>query len=244
MIEEKAEKRPTATVRLALGGAALAALLAAAGIYREEARSALERFEGWAHDAGGWGVAAFALMYVAATVAFLPGWILTVGAGLIYGLAAGTVLVSLSSTAGAALAFILARGLMRGAIESRVAARPTFASIDRAIGQSGWKIVLLLRLSPIFPFNLLNYALGLTRIPLAHYVLASWIGMLPGTLLYVYLGSLGNYFAASREKTPLETAFLVGGLAATAAVTVLIARIARRALSASVGAAAGREPAP
>lgn len=203
-------------------------------LYREPIRESLATFQDWAKGAGWIGIAGYILMYVVATVAFLPGWILSVGAGLIYGVALGSVIISIGSTLGATIAFVLARTFLRGTIENKVAGNEKFSAIDEAVGQSGWKIVLLLRLSPIFPFNLLNYGLGLTPVPLWHYVLASWAGMIPGTILYVYLGSLGNFFAADREKTLAEKIFFIGGLVATAIVTVLITRTARRALQRKV----------
>ncbi len=95
---------------------------------------------------------------------------------------------------------------------------------------AGWKIVGLTRLSPVFPFTLLNYAFGLTRVSLRDYVLASWIGMMPGTVMYVYLGALARIGAAGEEKSPAEWALYAIGLLATLAVTVFITRIARRAL--------------
>jgi uncharacterized membrane protein YdjX (TVP38/TMEM64 family) len=216
--------------RLVLSAILVVTLIALVIIFGEPIRTNLLAFQDWARGAGALGVTLYILLYVLATVAFLPGWILSVGAGLIYGVVAGTAIISLASTAGATLAFLLARSFLRRSIENKLQGNARFDAIDRAIGNSGWKIVLLLRLSPIFPFNLLNYALGLTRIPAVHYILASWIGMLPGTALYVYLGSLGKFFAAERERTTAEKIMFVAGLAATALVTALITKISRDAL--------------
>lgn len=229
---------PKGSRRLIVAGAIAAVALVLVAVFRRPIMDGLNAFQDWVQDAGAIGVIAYGLMYVVATVAFLPGWVLTVGAGLIYGPIKGAILISLSSTLGATLAFLLARHFVRSTIQDKVEGNQAFASIDGAIAQSGWKIILLIRLSPIFPFNLLNYALGLTRIPLAHYVLASWIGMFPGTLLYVYLGSIGSFVSEDRERTTLETVAYVAGLAATLVVTLWVTKIARDALTKKVSAAA------
>ncbi|MHC5212028.1 MAG: TVP38/TMEM64 family protein [Planctomycetota bacterium] len=198
----------------------------------------------WIRGAGGAGVAVFALTYALATVLFLPGSLLTLGAGFAYGPLAGTLLVSPVSVVGATAAFLLGRSVARGWIARRVSGNPRFAAIDEAIGTSGFKIVLLLRLSPVFPFNLLNYSLGLTRVRLRDYLLASFIGMLPGTFLYVYLGSLVTSAAEilggrTPDAGPWGRVLFFGGLVATLAVTVLITRTARQALDRSLAAPRG-----
>ena len=189
----------------------------------------------WIRDAGAAGVVVFALVYGAAAVLMLPGSVLTLAAGFAYGPLWGTLLVWPVSTVAAVLAFALGRTLLRGWITRRVAASPRFAAVDHAVADEGGKIVFLLRLSPIFPFNLLNYMLGLTRIRLRSYTLASLAGMLPGTILYVYLGSLVTSATqlASGEKPSggaAQTALYWGGLVAALIVTVLVTRIARKAL--------------
>lgn len=185
-------------------------------------------------ELGPWGPAAFLLVYVGATVLLLPGSILTLGAGFVYGLGWGTVLVSASSTLGATASFLIGRHLARDWVAGRISAYPRFAAVDEAVAREGWKVVVLTRLSPAFPFNLLNYAFGITRVKVRHYVLASWLGMLPGTILYIYIGSLAGDLATlgmgERTRTPEEWAFYVIGLAATAALTVQVTRLARRAL--------------
>jgi uncharacterized membrane protein YdjX (TVP38/TMEM64 family) len=175
-----------------------------------------------------------------ATVAFVPGSLLTLAAGAIFGLGWGTAYVFVAATLGAAAAFLVARHLVRGAVERRLAGDARFAAIDRAIAHEGRRIVFLLRLSPVFPFNLLNYALGLTRVRFADYVVAS-LGMIPGTILYVYYGKLAGDVAALAggakvEKGPAYWAVLALGLVATAAVTALVTRTARRALREATGA--------
>ena len=152
----------------------------------------LTRFNYWVAHLGVWGVLLFILAYIFATVLFFPASILTIGAGFIFGVLLGTAIVSIAAAVGAALAFLIARYLARDQIEHRVANNPRFKRIDRAIGERGAKLVFLLRLSPLIPFNLSNYFYGLTSVKFWPYVLASWIGMLPGTLLYVYLGAAGK----------------------------------------------------
>jgi uncharacterized membrane protein YdjX (TVP38/TMEM64 family) len=190
----------------------------------------------WIRGAGALGVVVYALAYILATLLLLPGSVLTLGAGFAYGPVWGTLLVSPVSVLAATLAFVLGRTLARNWVSRRVEQQPRFAAISEAIGESGFKIVFLLRLSPIFPFNLLNYALGLTRVRLRDYLTASLVGMLPGTFLYVYLGSLvtnaSQLLSGRRPSAGVWSQVLYwGGLAATVLVTVLITRIARSALN-------------
>lgn len=191
-------------------------------------------FSGWVDDLGPWGPIVYGLIYVAAVVALAPASALTIGAGAIFGLVVGTVVVSLASTTGLALAFMIARYLARDAVARKVEQSPKFAAIDRAIGEGGWKIVAMLRLSPAIPFNLQNYLYGLTKIGFWPCVLTSWAAMLPGTVMYVYLGALGrtSLEAASgaRSRTSAEWVMIVIGLLATVAVMVYVTRLAGRAM--------------
>ncbi len=152
-----------------------------------EAGDSLQRFASWIDALGVWGPVAFMLGYTLATLAFVPGSLLTLAAGAIFGIAWGTLYVFVAASLGACAAFLVARYVARGAIERRLEGNPKFAAIDRAVGGEGRKIVTLLRLSPVFPFNLLNYALGLTQVRFADYIIAC-LGMLPVTILYVYTG--------------------------------------------------------
>jgi uncharacterized membrane protein YdjX (TVP38/TMEM64 family) len=186
----------------------------------------------WVEGLGAWGPLALGLIYVLSCVLFVPGFILTVGAGFLFGVVQGTIVVSLASTLGATLACLVGRYLARDQIARMVEGNDRFAAVDTAVAREGFKIVLLTRLSPIFPFNLLNFAYGLTRVPIGHYMLASWIGMLPGTIMYVYFGSVAEDVATvgSGEKTTAEWALTIVGFAAAVIVTVFVTRIARRAL--------------
>jgi uncharacterized membrane protein YdjX (TVP38/TMEM64 family) len=229
--------RRASWARLALALAALAALVALG----RQGGAALPAFAAWVERQGAFGPVAFVLGYAVATVAFVPGALLTLAAGAIFGLVRGTVYVLVAATLGATLAFLVARYAARPWVEKRIAANPRFSAVDRAVGTQGRRIVFLLRLSPVFPFNLLNYALGLTRVRFPDYLIAS-IGMLPGTLLYVYYGKLAGEVASLAGGAPAAKkgagyyAVLALGLVATIAVTTLVARIARRALDQATGA--------
>ncbi len=189
----------------------------------------------WIRDAGAIGVVAYAVLYVGAAIALLPGSVLTLGAGFAYGAFWGTLLVSPVSTLAATCAFVVSRTFGRSWVERKVAGDPRFARLNRAVERRGLRLVILLRLSPILPFNILNYALGLTSIRTRDYVLGSLIGMLPGTILYVYLGSLVTSASQLASGTlpdagPAQTAVYWGGLVASIVAAVVVTRMARRAL--------------
>ena len=195
----------------------------------------LKDFNQWIGDLGPVGVIVFIVAYAVAALLMLPGGILTIGAGLIFGLGWGFVAVSIGSTIGASLAFLLGRSVARDKIRALTEDKPKFRQIDRAIGERGAKLIFLLRLSPVVPFNLSNYFYGLTAVRFWPYVLASWIGMMPGTIAYVYFGTLGRAAAQSAadagpERGPLEWALLAVGLVATFAVTIWVSKIARDAI--------------
>ncbi|MCH7871989.1 MAG: TVP38/TMEM64 family protein, partial [Planctomycetes bacterium] len=184
---------------------------------------------------GCWGPLALGAAYVVAALAFFPGSALTLTAGAVFGLAWGTVTVSLASTTAAALAFLIARYLARDKVAKQAQRYPRFKAIDGAIEAGGWKIIAMLRLSPAMPFSLGNYLFGLTAIRFRPYVLASWLFMLPGTFLFVYLGHIGteglrSAAGAEQGKSPAEWALLGVGLLATIAVSVYVARLSRKAL--------------
>lgn len=199
-----------------------------------EIAGTIPRFATWVEGQGAAGAVAFVAGYAVATVLFFPGSLLTLAAGAVFGIAKGTLLVFIGATIGETAAFLIARHVARAPIERRLQRDQRFARLDRAIGQSGRRIVLLLRLSPVFPFNLLNYALGLTSVSLRDYLIGS-IGILPGTLLYVYTGKVAGDVAAatagvSPPRGPLYYSVLALGLVATAVVTIYIAKLAKGAL--------------
>ncbi len=196
----------------------------------------LRDFNEWVGQMGVVGILIFIIVYAVATVLLAPGSILTIGAGFAFGLWTGFVAVSAGSTLGAALAFLVARFVARDKIERMAQPNEKFRRIDNAIGKQGAKLILLLRLSPIIPFNLSNYFYGLTAVKFWPYVVASWIGMIPGTFLYVYIGTAGKAAASAAaggqamQHSWQYWIFVGVGLAATIVVTIWIARIARNAL--------------
>jgi uncharacterized membrane protein YdjX (TVP38/TMEM64 family) len=199
---------------------------------REALGEYLGRFRDWT-----WGPVIFAAAYAVACVV-IPASIMTLAAGSLFGVVVGTIVVSLASITGASIAFWLGRTLARGLIEKRLAGNSRFHALDQAVAAGGFKIVLLTRLSPLFPFVLLNYAFGLTKVRFRDYILASWIGMLPGTVMYVYLGStvteLAKVATGKVEGGPAQRVLFFVGLAATIVVTVYVTRLARRALRQAV----------
>ena len=127
-------------------------------------------------------------------------------------------------------AFLISRYLARGFIEKKIDKSHKFSAMDMAIKREGWKIIFLARLSPIIPFFLLNYALGLTKIRLRTYIISSWAGMIPGTVLYTYIGSLGKTILTT-ENSLTDWVILGAGLIATVSVTLIISKIAKRSLA-------------
>jgi uncharacterized membrane protein YdjX (TVP38/TMEM64 family) len=189
----------------------------------------------WIDNLGALGTFAFIILYIIATIAFLPGSILTLGAGVVFGVILGSVFVFIGATIGATGAFLVGRYIARDWVVSKIEGNQKFRAIDQAVGKEGLKIVLLTRLSPIFPFNLLNYAYGVTGVSLRDYVLGS-VGMIPGTIMYVYIGSLAGNLATIGTETPTanpiaQWTIRIIGLLATVAVTLYVTKIARKALN-------------
>src|SRR6266550_1636641 len=195
----------------------------------------LRSFNDWVGQTGLAGIFIFIAVYAAATVLLAPGAILSIGAGFAFGLWKGFLAVSAAATLGASLAFLVARFVARDKIEAMARRNPKFRRIDNAIGKQGAKLIFLLRLSPVIPFNLSNYFYGLTAVKFWPYVLASWIGMMPGTFLYVYIGTVGKaaVLAAGGEAVKQGWqywTFISVGLVATIVVTIWVTKIARDAL--------------
>lgn len=193
----------------------------------------------WVEQLGPTGPAIFILLYIAACVLFIPGSALTLGAGAIFGVVRGSIFVSIGSTLRATAAFLVGRYVARDWVTRKIEKNENFKAIDQAVGAEGWKIVGLTRLSPVFPFSLLNYAYGLTKVSLRDFVLASWIGMMPGTVMYVYLGSLARLGVETQNATTAQTVLKIVGLLATVVVTVYVMRIAKRALARRIPDKAG-----
>lgn len=194
---------------------------------------------GWIESLGSIGAIVFIGIYIIATIVFLPAFILTLGAGVLFGVWLGSIYVFIGATLGSIAAFLGGRYLARDWVAKKIAGNDQFSSIDRAVGKEGLKIVLLTRLSPAFPFNLLNYAFGVTGVSAKDYIIGS-IGMIPGTIMFVYIGSLAGSLAligtdAQPSVNPtLQWTIRIVGLVATIAVTVYVTRLAKQALAASV----------
>jgi uncharacterized membrane protein YdjX (TVP38/TMEM64 family) len=194
--------------------------------------------QGWIKGLGLIGPLVFVLIYVIATVLLIPGSALTLAAGAIFGLWVGAATVIVGANLGALCSFLLAKTRLRDKVQEWAAGNPKFAALDRAIGQNGFKMVALTRLSPAFPFTLLNYLLGLTSVRTGSYLLANLLGMLPATFLYVYFGSLAGDTlagAATGSASTFQLVLKIVGLLATIAVVVIVTRIARKAIAEAEG---------
>ena len=188
----------------------------------------------WIESLGYIGGIAFIAIYILSTIVFVPATILTLGAGVVFGVVWGSLYVFIGATLGAIAAFLIGRYLARDWIGKKIEGNQKFVAIDQAVAHSGFKIVLLTRLSPLFPFNLLNYAFGITGVSFKEYALAS-IGMLPATVMYVYIGSLAGDVARIGSEDQSTDAIKWGiriiGFVATVAVTVYATRLAQKAIA-------------
>lgn len=207
---------------LLLGGVAAVSFLCPVGRW-------IGHFQRWILALGPGGAVIFALLFVAATLVLAPDWPLSIAAGFVYGFW-GLPVVIVAATTAATLSFLAARYLFRDRVRACLAGRPRLLAVDRAVAEEGWKIVALLRLSPAVPFNLQNYLFGATAVPFAQYVAATALGIVPGSLFYVYVGALGS---AARHSggAPLKWVLLAVGLAATAAAAILVAGKAKAKLA-------------
>jgi uncharacterized membrane protein YdjX (TVP38/TMEM64 family) len=196
----------------------------------------------WVESFGVLAPIVFIVIYNLATVLFIPGSLLTLKGGCLFGIVWGSIYVLIGATFGAILAFLIGRYLSRDWVCRKIESNPKFKAINKAVKKEAWKIVLLTRLSPIFPFNLLNYAFGVTQVSLKDYLLGS-IGMVPATMMYVYIGSLASNLATldmSNQPTTKETQIAQWvirgiGLMATVAVTIYMTYLAKKALDESLG---------
>jgi uncharacterized membrane protein YdjX (TVP38/TMEM64 family) len=224
--------------RIVIGLLALAVVITAVWIL--PIAEWLARFLRWTEVNRGSAWTLFILVYVIATVCFVPALPLTLAAGAIFGLWHGFLLVSAGSTLGATAAFFVGRTVARDWVAAKIAAWPRFRALDRSLQSRGFWIVMLTRLSPLFPFFLLNYAYGISAVRPRDYIPASWLGMMPGTLAYVYTGSLAANLAQAltgEVKTGTSGWVLLGvGLIATFIVTVVVTRLAKRELDKEIAA--------
>ncbi|HEY7863123.1 MAG TPA: TVP38/TMEM64 family protein [Thermoanaerobaculia bacterium] len=228
--------RRRAIRRLWIWGAAVAALSAIILFSpRIDAGQWIRTLGGFVDRLGGAGPALYAALYVLVAVIAGPAWLVSMTAGFVWGLWKGLGMVTIGATLGAAAAFQLARHAARRRVERLAQGNATFGAIDRAVAAHGWKVVLLLRMSPVVPYTISNYLYGLTAIRFWPYVAATAVGSIPVSFLYVSLGATGRAAAEGRERSPLEWTVLGVGLAATIVVTILVTRAARRELSRHAG---------
>jgi len=188
--------------------------------------SRIGELRAWILSLGGWGPFVYIAIYAAAVVLAIPGSLVTIMAGVLFGSVRGIAVVSAGSTIGAALAFLVSRHIARDSIARRFEKNAKFQSLDRLTKDHGAIIVAITRLVPLFPFNLLNYGFGLTHVRFWTYVFWSWLCMLPGTVLYV-VGSDAVSTAIAQKRVPWPLVIILA--AALALITVLV-RQARKKL--------------
>jgi uncharacterized membrane protein YdjX (TVP38/TMEM64 family) len=226
-------------VGVALAALAVVAAAAAVAVWGREAVGLLPRLAEGLDRSGAWAPIVFVLLYAASTVSFVPGAILSLAAGAIFGVVSGTLIVVAGATLGSCTSFLLARYLARGWVQRRLIGGPRISALDRAVSGDALRILFLLRLSPVVPYNVLNYAFGLTRVRFTDFLLAC-LGMIPGVVAYTYSGRLIGDVAmlaagAEVERGAGQWAILALGFAATVSVMVLVTRVAQRALAEVAG---------
>lgn len=195
-------------------------------------RASLEKATLWIESLGWWAPVAFLVLYVICTLLLVPRTVLTVGAGFLFGPIGGLILALGAINLGANLAFALGRHFARGAVERRIRDHRRLRSLEHAVARGGWRFVALTRLTPIFPYSVLNYAFGLTRVRWVSFAAGSFAGMFPGTLLLVILGSLTD-FAAERSGShpgPWVNVLLAIVVAIALVATWIVSRLAKRVL--------------
>ena len=201
----------------------LVAGIAAAIIYRDQFDA--NALESWVRDAGSAGPIVFMLIYVTGTVVFLPGAVLTLAGGALFGPVFGAFYNLTAATIGAMISFLAARYLAHDWVEKKTGGR--MKQLKQGVEGEGWKFVAFVRLVPLFPFNVLNYALGLTRIKFSHYSIATYIFMLPGAIAYTYLGYVGREAVAGGDGLIQKVMLAIALLAIVGFLPSLIGRLRR-----------------
>ncbi|MGF1536742.1 MAG: TVP38/TMEM64 family protein [Elainellaceae cyanobacterium] len=184
----------------------------------------------WLRSLGLWAIPVFVAVYVLVTVACLPNVALILVAGTVFGLPKGIAAASVADTLGAIICFVLGRTIARQWVLKWMRQYPDLASIDNAVGREGWKILLLSRLSPMIPSNLLNYGFSCTKVGFWPYILSTWLGMLPVIGLYVYLGYFGSSLFGGENSTKMLI-FKAGGVVLTVGAGVYATRMAKAAIA-------------
>jgi uncharacterized membrane protein YdjX (TVP38/TMEM64 family) len=190
----------------------------------------LKGLKGWLSSLGPNAMPAFIALYLLATILGLPNILLILIAGTMFGFGKGVIVASIADTLGAIACFLIGRTIARQRIKQWMSRHPTFAQLDQAVGKKGWKILLLTRLSPLVPSNILNYGFSCTKVNFWQYVFFSWLGMLPVIVLYVYLGSFGLSLL-QEGLTPRKLALQAAGAVLAIAAALYTTRLARKALT-------------
>jgi uncharacterized membrane protein YdjX (TVP38/TMEM64 family) len=194
----------------------------------------------WVEGLGAWSYLVITVAYIVGSIAMFPSIVITTLAGFLFGIGKGMLAAWIASVLGAVSAFLVGRYVARDWVAEQIKQRPRLRALDRAVGENGFKIVVLTRLSPVFPFNFLNYAYALTNISVRDYFMASLVGMIPGTIFYVSVGAVAKDLTmlvsgeATLGNTWIKTAMLGLGVLATLAVTIVVARLAKEALRESL----------
>lgn len=219
-------RRRLPIVKIALGGLVLAAIVVLFRVLPVVLW--LTEFKDYVRHLGPIGYVVYTIVYAVCVVLFIPASVLTLGAGAIFGFAGGSAVVIVGATLGATMAFLLARTILRKKVEAMTASNPKFRALDRAIAREGVKIVILVRLAVVFPFTYINYGFGLTGINTLSYVLATFFGIIPATMAFVYIGYAAVTAATAASKVKLAV-YIAGGIAALAA-SIFVGRIATQAI--------------
>lgn len=223
----EAQRKPYVKIALAITAIVLFAL----AVRQLPIAEWMTAFQQYVRGLGVVGYLVYAIVYALCCIFLIPAGLLTLGAGALFGLLRGFVVVLAGAFAGSCAAFLLARGGLRHKAAERIASNPTFAALDRAIAREGAKIVFLVRLSPVFPFTYINYAFGLTGVTFRGYALATLIGILPGTFAFTYIGYAAATATTGGVTSGVKVALQVVGAIATLAVTIYVARLAQRAIA-------------
>eukprot|EP01023_Acetabularia_acetabulum_P003800 TRINITY_DN1157_c0_g2_i1.p2 TRINITY_DN1157_c0_g2~~TRINITY_DN1157_c0_g2_i1.p2 ORF type:complete len:342 (-),score=62.18 TRINITY_DN1157_c0_g2_i1:1730-2755(-) len=213
------------------GLAGILILLGVGYLLQDQIKAFLDFFIHAVENWGIWGCLAYGIVYAGLEVLAVPAIPLTMTAGVIFGVIPGTMIVSLAGTIAATISFLIARYLARDRVMKFVGTNPKLAAIDKAIGKDGFRVVVLLRLSPLLPLAASNYFYGLTSVELVKYVCGSWLGMLPGTFAYVFAGRASrDVFLEGGQGTGLVWWQIALGVGTTILALLYVGRVAKKAL--------------
>lgn len=198
-------------------------------IIRLPMATVLSQANGWIASQGEWAIPVFMSVYILAAIFGIPNIFLILAAGTLFGLTKGVLSASIADTLSIAACFVIGQTVGRRWLTSTIKADSRFHKLDRVFAKKGWTIVLLTRLSPVLPSNILNYSFSLTKINFWQYLFFSWLGMLPVIFTYVYIGTFGASILTS-DQSPQKLALQSLGLLATVGVMIYTTRLAASAL--------------